>query len=159
MTVGQIAPGFKLINTQKRITELSSLRGKNVLLLFFPFAFSGTCTTELCNVRDDIEKYNSANAEVFGISIDSFFVLKRYKEDQQLNFELLSDFNKEVSAAYNSLYSEFILGTKGVSKRSAFVIDKEGIIRYAEILETASDIPNFEAINKVLAELNSAPAK
>ncbi|MBC7865600.1 MAG: redoxin domain-containing protein [Bacteroidia bacterium] len=154
ITIGQAAPNFKLINTQKRITELEQLKGKNVLLLFFPFAFSGTCTKELCSVRDDIGSYNSLNAEVFGISIDSFFVLAKYKEDQKLNFELLSDFNKEVAPLYDSLYTDFILGTKGVTKRSAFLIDKDGIVRYSEILENASEVPNFGAIMKILNQLN-----
>ena len=109
---------------------------------------------ELCAVRDDIGRYSNVNAEVIGISVDSVFTLKRYKEDQQYNFPLLSDFNKEVSAAYGSLYQEWILEMKGVSKRSAFIIDKKGIIRYAQVLETAGDIPDFGAINLLLDSLD-----
>lgn len=154
ITVGQSAPDFKLVNTEKEIITLSQLKGKNVLLLFFPLAFTGTCTKELCGVRDDIARYSKANAEVFGISIDSPFALKKFREEQNLPFQLLSDFNKEAMTAYDTVYAEFILGMKGVGKRSAFLIDKTGIVRYAEVLETASDIPNFEAINKVLAGLN-----
>jgi peroxiredoxin len=90
---------------------------------------------------------------VFGISVDSVFTLARYKEDQQLNFPLLSDFNKEVSAEYGTLYDTFVLDMKGVSKRSAFVIDAKGIVRYAEVLETASDLPDFVAIQKTLESL------
>lgn len=154
MKTGEKAPDFKLFNTQKKEVSLSDYRGKNVLLLFYPFAFSGTCTTELCSIRDNFSIYNSANAEVFGISCDSVFTQIRFKEEQKLNFELLSDWNKEASRSYGSLYDSFVFGTKDVSKRSAFVIDKEGIIRYAEVLETAGDQPNYKAIQDCLASLN-----
>lgn len=153
ITAGQNAPDFKLPDTDKQIHTLNQYKGKNVLLLFFPFAFTGTCTKELCGVRDDISRYNKANAEVLGISIDTHFTLKKYKEEQVLSFPLLSDFNKEAIHAYDVAYGEFIL-MKGVAKRAAFLIDKEGIVRYAEVLENASEIPNFEAINKVLEGLN-----
>ena len=154
MKTGEKAPDFKLFNTQKKVVSLSDFKGKNVLLLFYPFAFSGTCTTELCSIRDSFSIYNSANAEVFGISCDSVFTQIRFKEEQKLNFELLSDWNKETSKAYGSLYETFVFGTKLVSKRSAFVIDKEGIIRYAEVLESAGDQPNYKAIQDCLASLN-----
>lgn len=150
---GQQAPSFILTDSDKNTVTLSDLKGNNVLLLFFPLAFTSTCTAELCSTRDDISIYNNANAKVFGISIDSRFVLAKYKEEQRLNFPLLSDFNKEASAAYGCLYEDFI-GMKGVSKRSAFVIDKEGIVRYAEVLEKATDLPDFAAIKTVLAQLN-----
>jgi len=125
-----------------------------VLLLFFPQAFTGVCTKELCGVRDNIAFYNNANARVLGISVDSVFTLNKFKEEQHYNFSLLSDFNKEVSALYNSIYHDWILDMKGVSKRSAFVIDKEGTIQYAEVLENAGEVPNFEKIKEVLARLN-----
>ena len=150
--VGQKAPEFSLPDTAKQLHTLNQYKGKNVLLLFFPFAFTGTCTKELCGVRDDISRYADANAEVLGISIDTHFTLKKYKEEQSLPFPLLSDFNKEAIKAYDVAYDEFIL-MKGVAKRAAFLIDKEGIVRYAEVLENASEIPDFEAINKVLATL------
>jgi len=151
--VGQSAPQFSLFDTNKTKISLADFRGKNVLLLFFPQAFTSTCTKELCAVRDDIGRYNNATAEVLGISVDSLFTLKKYKEDQQYNFTLLSDFNKDVSAAYGSLYDQWIYEMKGVSKRSAFVIDKEGIVRYAEVLENAGDVPDFTAIDQMLADL------
>lgn len=154
IALGQIAPHFKLFNTDKKEVSLSDFRGKNLVLLFYPFAFSGTCTKELCNMRDNYSVYNNLNAEITGISTDSVFTQKRYKEEQNLNFELLSDFNKETSLAYNSLYEDFIFGTKGVSKRSAFVIDKEGIIRHIEILENASEQPSYQAIQDCLRSLN-----
>jgi peroxiredoxin len=152
--INKIAPDFKLFNTQKKEVSLSDYKGKNVIVLFYPFAFSGTCTAELCNMRDNFSVYNNLNAEILGISIDSVFVQNKYKEEQKLNFELLSDFNKETSKAYDSLYDNFIFETKGVSKRSAFVIDKEGMIRHIEILENASEQPSYEAIQNCLKRLN-----
>jgi peroxiredoxin len=153
ITKGQKAPDFKLYNTDKKEVELASLKGKNVVLLFFPLAFTSTCTAELCSVRDNIAQYNSLNAVVFGISVDSLFTLGKFKTEQNLNFDLLSDFNKSASLDYGSLYESFILGMNGVSKRSAFVIDKNGVVQYAEVLEKASDLPSFEAINKTLEDL------
>ena len=149
--VGTVAPGFNLFNTEKKKIALTDYKGKNVLLLFFPLAFTGTCTKELCDVRDTISVYNNSNAVVLGISVDSLYTLHKYKEDQHLNFDLLSDFNKEVSAAYGSLYDVFGFEMKGVGKRSAFVIDEDGIVQYAQVLEDASEIPDFSAIEKVLS--------
>lgn len=150
---GKPAPDFSLFDTDKKKVQLSDLKEKNILLLFFPQAFTSTCTKELCAVRDDISRYSNVNAQVMGISVDSVFTLKKYKEDQHYTFPLLSDFNKEVSALYGSIYDEWILEMKGVSKRSAFIIDKKGIIQYAEVLETAGGLPDFEAINQVLESL------
>ncbi len=152
--IGQTAPDFALFNSDKNKVSLADQKGKNVVLLFFPQAFTGVCTKELCGVRDNIAQYNNANAEVFGISVDSVFTLGKFKEEQGFNFPLLSDFNKEVSAAYGSLYQDWILDMKGVSKRSAFVIDKQGVVRYAEVLESAGDVPNFDAIQNILNSLN-----
>ena len=151
--IGQPAPDFSLYDSDKKKVSLSDFKGKNVLLLFFPQAFTGTCTKELCSTRDNITVYDQANAQVFGISVDSVFTLAKYKEDQQLNFPLLSDFNKAVSAAYGALYDNFVFDMKGVSKRSAFVLDRNGIVRYAEVLENAPDLPDFAAIQKTLQEL------
>lgn len=153
ITVGDKAPDFTLFNTVKQAITLSELKGQNVVLLFFPLAFTSTCTAELCGVRDDIANYSKLNAVVFGISVDSPFSLGKFKEEQGLNFDLLSDFNKTVSADYGSLYESFVLGMNGVSKRSAFVVDKEGLIRYAEVLESAGTIPNLDAVKQVLSEL------
>jgi glutaredoxin-dependent peroxiredoxin len=151
--IGQQAPDFTLFDSDKQKVALSDYKGKNVLLLFFPQAFTGTCTKELCSTRDNIALYNSANAQVFGISVDSVFTLAKFKEEQHLNFPLLSDFNKTTSTAYGSLYDNFVFDMKGVSKRSAFVVDKQGIVRYAEVLETATDLPDFSAIQKTLETL------
>lgn len=151
---GQQAPDFTLYDSDKQKVNLGDFKGRNVLLLFFPQAFTGTCTKELCSTRDNIALYNEANAQVLGISVDSVFTLARYKEDQHLNFPLLSDFNKTTSAAYGALYDSFVFDMKGVSKRSAFVIDKNGAVRYAEVLEKATDLPDFAAIQKTLQDLN-----
>ena len=152
--IGQPAPDFTLFDSEKKQVTLSDIKGHNVLLLFFPLAFTSTCTKELCSVRDNIAWYNNADAKVFGISVDALHTLAKYKEDQQLNFTLLSDFNKDVSRLYDSIYEIFGYNMKGVSKRSAFVIDKSGIVRYAEVLDNASEVPNFETIQKVLNGLN-----
>lgn len=151
---GQKAPDFTLHDTEKKTVSLANQRGSNVLLLFFPMAFTSVCTKELCNIRDDIAFYNNLTSKVFGISVDSPATLKKFKEDQHLNFSLLSDFNKEASAAYGCLDDLFNGWMKGVSKRSAFVIDKDSIIRYAEVLEKAGDLPDFERINNTLSSLH-----
>ena len=150
---GQQAPDFSLYDSDKNKITLSDLKSHNILLLFFPAAFTGTCTKELCSVRDHISVYNNVSAKVFGISVDMVYSLSKYKEEQKLNFSLLSDFNKEVSEAYGCLYDTFSYEMKGVSKRAAFIIDKSGIVRYAEVLEKATDLPNFEVIQKTLQSL------
>lgn len=154
LKTGDIAPDFSLYNSDRQLVTLSSLRGQNVVLLFFPFAFTSTCTAELCSVRDDIASYGKLDAKVLGISVDSPYTLKKYKEDQGLNFDLLSDFNKEVCGLYGSQYEVFNMGTKGVAKRSAFVVDRQGAIRYAEVLENASEIPDLGAVKDVLSKLD-----
>jgi len=151
--VGQAAPDFHLFDTDKNAVDLHDLKGKNVVLLFFPLAFTSVCTAELCSIRDNYAVYNGLQADVFGISVDSPFTLKKFREEQSLNFQLLSDFNKTASAAYDSLYDSFVMDMKGVSKRSAFVIDKEGVIRYAQILDNAGELPDFEAIQQTLKSL------
>jgi peroxiredoxin len=151
--IGQPAPDFTLYDSTKNKITLSDMKGQNVLLLFFPLAFTSTCTAELCSIRDNISFYNNVNAKVFGISVDSLHTLAKYKADQNLNFTLLSDFNKDISSLYGSLYEMFGYNMKGVSKRSAFVIDKDGIVRYAEVLENASEQPNFKNINLILENL------
>lgn len=152
--VGQKAPAFSLYNSNKELVELSMLQGKNVVLLFFPQAFTGTCTKELCFMRDHLHDYTDLNAEVCAISVDSVYTLHKWKELEGFNFQMLSDFNKEASVAYHSMYENFNPGMKGVSKRSAFVIDKEGIVQYAEVLDNAGEIPNLESVKTVLASLS-----
>lgn len=151
---GDKAPEFSLFSSEKEKVNLSNFQGKNVVVLFFPLAFTGVCTKELCSIRDEMADYNKLDTEVLGISIDTVMVLEKFKAEQGYNFTLLSDFNKEACRSYGAYYDEFVLGMKGVAKRSAFVVDKEGIIRYAEVLENAGDLPDFEAVKKTLHELN-----
>jgi len=152
--IGQKAPEFELPDTDKKMVKLSELKGDKVILLFFPAAFTGTCTKEMCQTRDELSFYNSMNAKVFGISVDMPFTLAKFKTDQNLNFTLLSDFNKEAITAYDCKFDSWIAGLKGVAKRASFVIDKDGIIRFAEVLENAGDYPNFDGIKKTLENLN-----
>lgn len=153
LKAGDKAPNFTLRNTAKEEVSLDDYRGKSVLILFFPLAFTGVCTTELCTVRDDMSYYNSLNIDVLAISVDSLFTLEKFKAEQNLTFPLLSDFNKDVSRAYGSLYEDFVLDMKGVSKRSAFLVDANGTVRYAEVLESAGELPNFEKIKEALQAL------
>lgn len=150
---GQLAPGFTLFDSDKNKVSLEDFKGKNVVLLFFPFAFTSVCTAELCSVRDNIALYNNTNAQALGISVDSLFTLARFKQEQNLNFPLLSDFNKSVSKDYGVLYEVFpAFELQGVSKRAAFVIDGNGVVQYSEVCATPGDQPSFEDI---IATLNS----
>ncbi len=152
---GQKAPDFTLFDTDKNKVSLADQKGSNVVVLFFPLAFTGVCTAELCNVRDNIGSYNSTNAKVFGVSVDSLFTLGKFKAEQNLNFPLLSDFNKEAAKAFGVLYETFpAFEMQGVSKRAAFVIDKEGVVQYAEVCATPGDLPDFVEIHKTLEGLN-----
>lgn len=151
--IGQKAPIFTLVNSEKNKVSLEDFKGKNIVLLFFPASFSGACTKELCHTQDELAVYNDLNAVVLGISVDMPFTQAKFKELNNFNFTLLSDFNKEVSAAYDVLYGEWILGLKGVSKRSVIVIDKEGIISYIQVLENAGDFPDFDAVKAALTKL------
>jgi peroxiredoxin len=153
LNVGEQAPDFKLFNTDKAEINLADYRGKNVVVLFFPLAFTGVCTAELCQMRDDIATYSGLNAEILGISVDSIFTLGKFKAEQNLPFNLLSDFNKETAQAYGAYYDTFVFGMQGVAKRAAFVVDTTGIIRYAEVLESAGDLPNFDAVKATLESL------
>lgn len=149
---GDSAPNFTLQNTEGKQIELYNyLNGSKGLLLFFPLAFSSTCTEELCTVRDNMKLYNSLDAKVLGISVDSFFTLKEFKKAQNLNFTLLSDFNRDVSEKYDVLYDDFY-GLIGVAKRAAFVIGEEKKVTYAEILDDASRYPDFRSIKKALQQ-------
>ena len=151
LQVGDKAPDFKLFNSELKEVSLNDFAGKKVVVHFFPLAFTGVCTTQLCTMRDSFGYYEGMNAAVIGISIDSPFTLAKFKEEQAYQFPLLSDFNKEVSQAYDAFYDEFVFNLKGVSKRAAFVIDEGGKIIYAEVLESAGDLPDFNAIKEVVA--------
>ena len=152
--VGQTAPDFTLFDSEKNKVTLSELAGSPVVILFFPLAFTGVCTKEMCSVRDSMATYNQSDAKVLGISVDSLFTLAKFKEDQQLNFTLLSDFNRTASAAFGVLYDTFpAFEMEKVSKRAAFVVDGNGVIQYAEVCATPGDLPDFAAIQAILAGL------
>lgn len=154
LKVGDVAPNFELFSTEKQKVSLSDFKGKNVTLVFFPLAFTWVCTKELCNIRDNITLYNNAQSNVLGISVDSLFTLAKFKEEQSLNFPLLSDFNKKTSSDYGVLYDIFpAFEMQGVSKRAVFVIDGNGIIQHIEVCATPGDLPNFEAVQQVLNTL------
>ncbi|MFN8320835.1 MAG: redoxin domain-containing protein [Saprospiraceae bacterium] len=156
LRIGNNAPDFTLPSSDRSKVSLSSYKGKNVVLLFFPFAFTGVCTKELCEMRDNLSMYESLDAEILAISVDAPATLAAFKEAQQYNFNLLSDFNKQVSIQYDVLYPVFAGGLKGVSKRAAFVVDASGKIRYAEILENAGELPNFAAIQQLLQTIKDS---
>lgn len=155
---GDKAPQFKLVNSDKKEVKLEDYAGKNLIMHFFPAAFTGVCTTQLCTVRDAISFYHNDKADVIGVSVDLPFTLAKFKSEQNLNFTLASDFNKDTIIAYGAIYEDWILGLKGVAKRAAFVIDGNGTIQYAEVLENASELPNFQAINETLASLGVSAA-
>ena len=150
--VGSIAPDFTLMNQDREPVTLSQLKGKPVVLAFFPAAFSGVCQKELCTFRDSMGALNNASAQVFGISVDTFFALKAFQDQQKLNFPLLSDFNKEVIRSYG-VFNEDMIGLKGIAKRSVFVIDKDGIVRHREVLEDARNEPDYKKLLDSVASL------
>ena len=153
LTVGSSAPDFTLkTKTPEGLSDitLSSYKEESsVDLLFFPFAFTGVCTEETCSLRDDVSSYENLNAKVFGISVDSPFAQEAMSIKEELNFPLLSDFNKEVSSKYGVLYEDFI-GFKGVSKRSAFVISKNGDVAFSWSSDDPKQLPDFNAIKEAL---------
>ena len=149
LPIGTKAPDFKLFNTEKKEVALSDFAGKsNVVLHFFPLAFTGTCTAQLCYMRDNLEFYTHENCVVLGISIDTLFTLEEFKKQQNYNFDLLSDFNKETSKAYDMLMENFAFGMKG-----AFVIDKEGTIVHSEETANPGVQVNFDAIKEAVEKL------
>ncbi|MGA2668215.1 MAG: redoxin domain-containing protein [Ignavibacteria bacterium] len=158
LKVGDKAPDFKLTSftpSEEPVEiDLNSYKGiKNVVLLFFPQAFTGVCTKEMCTFSDGLELYKGLNAEVLGISVDGTFVQKAFAKANNITVPLLSDFNKDVVRRYDVLLPEFAHGMRGVAKRSAFVIDKNGIIKYAEITPTPGDMVNIDAIKKAVSAL------
>jgi peroxiredoxin len=152
LQVGSQAPDFTMKSNKMQDVRLSELRGNKVLLLFVPLAFTKVCTGEFCSMRDALTDYEGLDCKVFGISTDSPFALDAWAQKEGYNFPLLSDYNKTVARDYQSLYDD-LLGFKGVCKRSAYVIDRQGKIQYAEVLENAGNVPNFDAIKSCLKQL------
>ena len=149
VAVGSKAPDFTLTNQDREPVTLSQLKGKPVVLAFFPAAFSGVCAKEMCTFRDSMGQLGKANAQVFGVSVDTFFTLKAFQDQQKLTFPLLSDFNKTVIRDYG-VFNEDMIGLKGIAKRAVFVIDKDGVVRHAEVLEDARNEPDYGAVFKTL---------
>ena len=149
--VGSKAPDFTLTNEERQPVTLSQQRGKPVVLAFFPAAFSSVCQKELCTFRDSMARLNDAKAQVYGISIDTFFTLKAFHDAQNLTFPLLSDFNKEVIREYG-VFNPDMIGLKGIAKRAVFVLDRDGVVRHKEVLEDARNEPNYEAVFAALAK-------
>ena len=150
--VGSKAPDFTLMNEDRQPVSLSKLHGKPVVLAFFPAAFSSVCQKELCTFRDSMGRLNRANAQVYGISVDTFFTQKAFHDAQKLTFPLLSDFNKDVIQQYG-VFNPDMIGLKGIAKRAVFVIDKDGVVRHKEVLDDARNEPNYDAVFKALASL------
>jgi len=150
--VGSTAPDFTLTNQDRQPVTLSAQRGKPVVLAFFPAAFSSVCAKELCTFRDSIAKLGQANAQVYGISVDTFFALKAFHDQEKLSFQLLSDFNKQVIREYG-VFNEDMIGLKGIAKRAVFVIDKDGVVRHREVLEDARNEPDYGKVSSALASL------
>jgi peroxiredoxin len=152
LDVGSKAPGFTLTNQDRQPVTLSDLRGRPVVLAFFPAAFSSVCQTELCTFRDSMSKLDAAHAQVLGISVDTFFSLKAFHDQQRFTFPLLSDFNKQVIRDYDVL-NEDMIGLKGIAKRAVFVIDKDGVVRYKEVLDDARNEPDYQKVFDAVASL------
>jgi peroxiredoxin len=143
--IGSKAPDFTLMNQDREPVALSQLKGKPVVLAFFPAAFSGVCQKELCTFRDSMTELNKAKAQVFGISTDTFFALKAFSDQQKFNFPLLSDYNKQVIRDYG-VFNEDMIGLKGIAKRAVFVLDKDGVVRHREVLDDARNEPDYKKV-------------
>ena len=152
VTVGSKAPDFTLTNQDREPVTLSQLQGKPVVLAFFPAAFSSVCANQMCAFRDSIAELGKANAQVLGISVDSFFALKAFHDQQGFKFALLSDFNKQVIRDYG-VFNEDMIGLKGIAKRAVFVLDAHGVVRYREVLEDARNEPDYQKVYDTLAAI------
>ena len=150
--VGSTAPDFTLTNQDRQPVTLSGQRGKPVVLAFFPAAFSSVCAKELCTFRDSIARLGKADAQVYGISVDTFFTLKAFHDHEKLSFPLLSDFNKQAIRDYG-VFNEDMIGLKGIAKRAVFVIDKNGVVRHREVLDDARNEPDYEKVFAALEGL------
>lgn len=153
LAIGTQAPDFKLFNTDKKEVSLADFRGKNLIINFFPAAFTGVCTAQMCNSRDELAYYNGIGADVIGVSVDAAFSLGAFKEKNGINFDLLSDFNKDMIKAYDMVQENFALGMKNVAKRGVVVVDKNGLVQYVEVTPSPGDQVNFLALKEALEGL------
>ncbi len=155
IAVGSKAPDFTLKSKTPADLEVklsNNLGKKNTVLLFFPLAFTGVCTAELCDVTAGLNAYTDLNAEVIGISVDSPFAQAAWAQKDKIGITLASDLNKTTTKAYDVVFP-MLAGVGDTSARAAFVIDKAGVVQYAEQTPTPKDLPNFAAIKAKLAEL------
>jgi len=153
LKIGSKAPEFTLINTEKKEVSLKDFAGKILVINFFPAAFTGVCTEQMCSNRDDVGFYSSLGASVVGISVDTPFTLGVFKGQNNINFDLLSDFNKAMIKAYDMYLEDFVLGLKGVAKRGVAVVDGNGTVVYAEETANPGTQINFAALKDALAAL------
>jgi len=153
LSVGTKAPDFKLFNSEKKEVSLSDFKGKNLVIQFFPAAFTGVCTAQMCTSRDELSLFNGMNASVVGVSVDTPFALGEFKAKNGINFDLLSDFNKDFIKACDMVIENFALGMKGVAKRGVVVVDKDGVVQYIEVTPSPGDQVNFEALKAALEKL------
>lgn len=156
IAVGSKAPDFTLkskdANGLKDITLSANFGKKNTVLLFFPLAFTGVCTQEFCDVTQGISAYGDIGADVIGVSVDSPFAQEAWAQSKNITVPLVSDLNKKTAEAYDVLLPDLV-GIGATAARAAFVIDKNGVVQYAEQTPTPKDLPNFDAIKAKLAEL------
>jgi peroxiredoxin len=152
--VGQKAPDFKLPDTDKNEVTLESFKGKNLVIFFFPMAWTGVCTKEMCSVQEDYKMYNSLNAAVIGISVDSHLALKKFKDENKIEYPLLSDFNKTTIHDFGIVQQTFSAVYKDVAKRATVIIDKKGIVKYIQVTPTPGDLPEMEPIKAALKAIS-----
>ena len=153
LPVGTKAPDFKLFNTDKKAVSLSDFAGKTLVIHFFPAAFTGVCTAQMCSTRDDLSFYDSVNASVVGVSVDMLFSLGVFKKENNIHFDLLSDFNKRMIHDYDMYHCNFAFDFKGVAKRGVVLIDKEGVIRYVEVTPNPGEQVNFDALKEAIGKV------
>jgi glutaredoxin-dependent peroxiredoxin len=147
--VGQKAPDVDLVDTDRKPTKLSNFRGKPTVLLFYPGAFTGTCTKEMCNFRDSMSRYNQLDVNVVGISVDGPFANAAFKKENNINFPLLSDFNRQAVKAYGNYHDNFA-GISGytASKRAVYVLDRDMNVRFQWVSENPGVEPDYAVISK-----------
>jgi peroxiredoxin len=152
--VGQSAPGFTLYDQDRQQRSLADFKGKSVVLAFYPGAFTGTCTTEMCTLRDSIEQFNSLNTQVLGISVDPPFAQKAWADQNNLNFPILSDFNRQATNQYDVALPN-LAGMEGyvACNRAVFIVDKDGVVRYRWIAPSPVNEPDYDEIRQNLDQL------
>ncbi|MCL4345544.1 MAG: peroxiredoxin [Candidatus Thermoplasmatota archaeon] len=155
LKIGDKAPEFELADTSNKMVKLSDFKGEKIVLAFFPGAFTGVCTKEMCTFRDSMAAFNDLNAKVIGISVDTPFSLKKFQDENKLAFTLLSDHSKDTIRKYDIVHSKFIgIPNLDVSKRSVFILDRTGKIAYVWVSEDPGKEPNYDEIKKKLKEMN-----